>query len=94
VLLARVGDFAKDELKLPTGKIGEVVSTAHEWLHKAEHVAAAAVPNVPADKGGDAKGKATTATPPPVVETNPLATLQARMRQFAASQKGQQPRKK
>jgi len=41
--LAKIGAVAED-LKLPHSKIGEIVSSAEQWLHKAEHVAAAVAP--------------------------------------------------
>jgi len=42
--MAKIG-AAAEELDIPHAKIGEVVSTAEKWLHKAEHVAAAVVPS-------------------------------------------------
>jgi hypothetical protein len=72
--LAQIGNLAA-ELKVPTGNIGHVISTAEDWLHKAERVAAAVVPPVPA---ADAP-KAATAAPPTL-----LTTLQDRLRQRAA----------
>jgi carbonic anhydrase len=54
---AKIGHLAAEELKLPDAKIGELVETAHEWLHKAGEVAAAvetkigtAPPVLPGDK--------------------------------------------
>lgn len=85
-VLAKIGDFAKTELKLPTEKIGAAVSAAQDWLNKAEHVAAAALPKTP-DIGSER-----SAIPPPLKEETPLATLQERMRQFsAAKQKHDKP---
>jgi carbonic anhydrase len=89
--LARIGRIATEDLQLPDTKIGEVVSIAQDWLHKAEHVAAAIAP---------AQTAAGPSAPPPVPPIaspvakpppNPLLTLQQRMRQFTASQ--QPPRK-
>jgi carbonic anhydrase len=83
-MLGKVGEFAHDELKLPTEKIGEIVSTADSWLHKAEAIAAAHTPakQATADPAAGSAGKE-----PPRVQSaaaNPLATLQERMRQFSA----------
>jgi carbonic anhydrase len=36
---AKIGHIAAEELKFPEAKIGEMVQTAHDWLHKAEQVA-------------------------------------------------------
>jgi hypothetical protein len=85
-VLTRVGNVAADELKLPTTKIGDVVSLAHDWLHRAEQVAAAVAP---ADPKSAHAPKPTAAEPPPVAAKpaavpTPLATLQEKMRQFAA----------
>lgn len=90
--LSRIGDFAASEFKLPETKIGELVSTAQDWLHKAEQVAAAVAP---APSAGAAVAPATpppapaaTATPPVFASKpagTPLATLQERMRRFAAN---------
>jgi carbonic anhydrase len=41
--LAKIGAVA-EELNVPHTKIGEIVSTAGEWLHRAEHVAAGISP--------------------------------------------------
>ncbi|ACB75314.1 carbonic anhydrase [Opitutus terrae] len=45
--LGQIGNFATSELKLPETRIGEFVSTARDWLHQAEHVAAALAPAAP-----------------------------------------------
>lgn len=39
--LEKIGHFATEELKLPESRIGDFVTTAQDWLHKAEHLAAA-----------------------------------------------------
>jgi carbonic anhydrase len=82
---ARLGNIASDELKLPTGKIGKVVSIAQDWVHKAEKAAAAVLPQaetaIAPPKSPTAPPLATAAATP----TNPLATLQERMRRFSAS---------
>jgi carbonic anhydrase len=59
--------MAATELKLPSTKIGEFGASAAEWLHKAEHLAAAAMPATPAKSadaaaGGKPKGPATLLT--------------------------------
>jgi carbonic anhydrase len=38
---AKIGHLAAEELKLPDAKIGELIQTAHDWLHQAGTVAAA-----------------------------------------------------
>jgi carbonic anhydrase len=38
---AKIGHLAAAELKLPDTKIGDLVETAHDWLHQAGEVAAA-----------------------------------------------------
>ena len=38
--LGQIGDIAVGELKFPETKIGELVQTAHNWVHKAERAAA------------------------------------------------------
>ena len=80
--LARLGNIMTDELKLPTAKIGEFVSTAHDWLHKTEEVAEAVIPKVEA---AAAAIKPAPESPPQgaAAPTNPLATLQDRMRRFS-----------
>ncbi len=35
---AKIGHVAAEELKFPETKIGELVQTAHDWLHKADQV--------------------------------------------------------
>jgi carbonic anhydrase len=35
---AKIGHVAAEELKFPEAKIGEMIQTAHDWLHKAEQV--------------------------------------------------------
>ncbi len=91
--LARIGHFAAEELKLPTGKIGEVVSVAQEWLHKAEQVAAAANAAKPAPASSTP-----AASPPPLAgkpaEPISMATLQARMRQFRGAKTAPRPPRK
>jgi carbonic anhydrase len=38
--LGQIGNIAVGELKFPETKIGELVQTAHDWVHKAERAAA------------------------------------------------------
>ena len=38
--LGQIGNIAVGELKFPETKIGELVQTAHDWVHKAEQAAA------------------------------------------------------
>lgn len=80
--LVRLGKIA-DEMKVPTGRIGDVVSIAHDWLEKAEHVAAAVAPAPPPAAPPAPAAPAPGVAPKPI--PNPLATLQERMRQLAAS---------
>lgn len=77
--LVQIGNAA-DELKMPMGRIGDVVSIAHDWLHKAELVAAAVLPAAPAP-GAPAAPPVVTAKPLP----DPLVTLQERTRQLAGA---------
>lgn len=66
--LTRIGDFSASELKLPETKIGEIVSVAGDWLHKAEHVAAAAIP-----APEPAAPPAASGAPPPLRPSAPTA---------------------
>lgn len=43
-VLEQIGAFARSELHLPETKIGDFVTTAHEWLHQAEDFAARVAP--------------------------------------------------
>lgn len=93
--MAAIGN-AGQELKLPTAKIGEYLSTAGDWLHKAERIAAAvapAAPPPPPPAGVPPTGAPAGATPPKL-PPNPLTTLQERMRQFAADRMAQKPPRK
>lgn len=80
--LAQLGNVA-DELKVPTSRIGEVVSIAQDWLEKAQHVVAAVAPAPP-----PVVAPPTPAAPPPPIAAkptlDPLAVLQERMRQLGA----------
>jgi carbonic anhydrase len=38
--LGQIGNIAVGEMKFPETKIGELVATAHDWVHKAEQAAA------------------------------------------------------
>lgn len=62
--LEQIGHFATSELKLPETKIGEFVTAAQEWLHKAEHVAAALTPAAPAPATPPAPTPPAPAAPP------------------------------
>ncbi|PTX96409.1 hypothetical protein [Opitutus sp. ER46] len=84
--LARIGHAVDAELKLPDTGIGQTLSAAQDWLHRAEHVAAAVLPSDPATA---AQGQATPNKKP--TPASPLETLQARAREFAASQAGRKP---
>ncbi|HVU33345.1 MAG TPA: carbonic anhydrase [Opitutaceae bacterium] len=88
---ARIGSTAASELKLPETKIGEIVSLAEDWLHRAEKVAAVVAPAKPV-----APAAANPPTPPPAppkipAQPNPLFTLQERMRQMAAKAQNRRP---
>lgn len=86
--LTYIGQAAANELKLPTTKIGEISSTAHDLLHKAEHLAAAVLPAKP-----EPPSAPKAAEPPPLPPSDPLARLQQRARQFAASRaSGRRPK--
>jgi carbonic anhydrase len=76
--LAQIGNLAA-ELKVPTGNIGQAISTAEDWLHKAERVAAVVVPPVRPAGAPQAAAAAPPKTPPTL-----LTTLQDRLRQRAA----------
>lgn len=58
--LARIGNIAAGELKFPTTKIGEIVSTAHDWVHTAGKVAAAVESRI----GAPAKAPVSSESPP------------------------------
>ena len=89
--VARIGNMATEDLKLPAGKIGEFAETAHEWLHKAEVAAAKLAPAVEAARAALADPPRGRASDPK--RGNPLATLQERMRQYAAKNPGAKPPK-
>ena len=81
---AKIGTAAAEEFKLPESKIGDIVSTAHDWLHRAEHIAAAAQQQI-GQKPATAPVPPTA--PPPSAKTpQPKPPrLQEELRQFAAS---------
>jgi carbonic anhydrase len=58
---AQIGTAAAEELKLPDSKIGSVVATAHDWLHRAEKIAAVVEQALPGKGGADP-----AASPPPL----------------------------
>ncbi len=86
--LSQIGNVAAEDLKIPSTKIGEVVSVAQDWLHKAEHIAAAIAPQGAPVSANEKPNPPPPASPPPVLpgKANPLATLQERMREFSRSQ--------
>lgn len=98
--LARIGNAAAEEFKVPTAKIGEVVSVAQEWLHKAEQVAAAAAgaktSAAPSKSPAPATAPAPTAEPPAMTPAQPNAfnVLQDRMRQFRNAKTTPRPPRK
>jgi carbonic anhydrase len=81
---AKIGNAAAEELKLPESKIGDIVSTARDWLHRAEDIAAAAQQQI---------GQKTAAAPAPPTAPLPSAKapqpkmprLQEELRKFASS---------
>jgi carbonic anhydrase len=72
---AKIGNAAAEELKLPESKIGDIVSTARDWLHRAEHIAAAAQQQIGQKPAAE---PAPPAAPPPKVPR-----LQEELRQSA-----------
>jgi carbonic anhydrase len=72
---AKIGSTAAEELKLPESKIGDIVSTARDWLHRAEHIAAAAQQQIGQKPAAE---PAPPAAPPPKVPR-----LQEELRQSA-----------
>jgi carbonic anhydrase len=89
---ARIGSTAAEELKLPESKIGEIVSTARDLLHRAEHIAAAAQQEI-GQKPATAPAPAATPTAPPPVKAPALKLprLQDELRKFASSIRPPQP---
>lgn len=88
---AQIGNAAR-EMKIPIGKIGAVVSIGEDWLHRTEKAAEAIVPKIEAV----AKTREPTPQPgaePPRLPTDPLTTLQERMRRFTATSKPPTPPK-
>jgi carbonic anhydrase len=80
---ARIGTATADQMHLPSGKIGDTLSVANEWLRKTEKIAAVIAPKV--------ESAVKTAVPevrpatPPASQANPLPALQERMRQYSAN---------
>ncbi|MBM3855493.1 MAG: hypothetical protein FJ399_20450 [Verrucomicrobia bacterium] len=62
----QIGVAAAAELKLPDSKIGSVVSTAHDWLRRAEKIAAAVEQALPGKGAPDP-----AAAPPPPLPAPP-----------------------
>jgi carbonic anhydrase len=60
--LGKIGSLTMGEMKFPETKIGELVKTAQDWVHKAEQVA-----DVIEDKIGHNSAAAGTPVQPPVV---------------------------
>jgi carbonic anhydrase len=83
---AKIGSTAAEELKLPESKIGEIVSTARDWLHRAEHIAAAAQQEI-GQKAAAAPAQPAPAAPPSPAKALPpkLPRLQEELRKFASS---------
>jgi carbonic anhydrase len=81
---AKIGSAAAEELKLPESKIGDIVSTAHDWLHRAEHIAAAAQQQIGQKP---AAAPVPPAAPPTSAKTPPpkMPRLQEELQKFASS---------
>jgi carbonic anhydrase len=74
---AKIGHTAAEELKIPESKIGDIVSTARDWLHRAEHLAAAAQQQI---------GQKPAAAPvPPTAPPPKMPRLQEELQKFASS---------
>jgi carbonic anhydrase len=81
---AKIGHAAAEELKLPESKIGDIVSTARDWLNRAEHSAAAAQQQI--GQKPDAEPAPPAATTPPAKTPQPkMPRLQEELRKFTAS---------
>lgn len=86
---AKIGHAAQ-EMNIPTGKIGDVVSIAEDWVHRTEKAAEAVLPKLEAiAKPQEAASK--PGAEPPQLPQDPLSTLQQRMRRFAATNKPSTP---
>jgi carbonic anhydrase len=73
---AKIGHFAAEELKLPTAKIGEFATAAHDWAQKAQEVATAIESKI----GSHSLPSKTvqtpvTAAPPPLRPTEQIRRL-------------------
>jgi carbonic anhydrase len=87
---AKIGNVAAEELKLPESKIGDIVSTARDWLNRAEHSAAAAQQQI--GQKSDAEPAPAAATTPPAKTPPPkMPRLQEELRQFTASVRPPKP---
>jgi len=67
---AKIGNAAAEELKLPTGKIGELAQSAGDWLHKAEQIASTVEAKL-AQKTASPAAKSPAPVPPPKIPTRP-----------------------
>jgi len=87
---AKIGSATAEELHLPESKIGDVATTAHGWLDRAEHLAAAVQQPIGQKPATE---PAPPAAPAPAAKaTAPkLPRLQNELRQFAASIRPPQP---
>jgi carbonic anhydrase len=82
---AKIGNTAAEELKLPESKIGDIVSTARDWLNRAEHVAAAAQQQIGQKSGAAGSVPLVGSTPLAKTPQPKVPRLQEELRQFAAS---------
>ncbi len=81
---AKIGNAAAEELKLPESKIGDITTTAHDWLQRAEHLAAAVQQQIGQKPAAE---PAPPAAPPPAAKAPApkLPRLQDELRKFATS---------
>jgi carbonic anhydrase len=81
---AKIGSATAEELHLPESKIGDIATAAHDWLHRAEHIAAAVQQQIGQKPAAE---PAPPAAPAPAAKTPApkLPRLQDELRQFAAS---------
>ena len=81
---AKIGSATAEELHLPESKIGDIATTAHDWLNRAEHIAAAVQQQIGQKPAAE---PAPPAAPAPAAKAPApkLPRLQDELRQFAAS---------
>ena len=87
---AKIGNAAAEELKLPESKIGDIATAAHDWLNRAEHLAAAVQQQI-GQKPAAGEAPSTAPAPAAKAPAPKLPRLQDELRQFTASIRSPQP---